>query len=300
MRNELMFFAVMMVVLAVAPHVGAQTADSEAVKNALKTLEERQKILEENYKSKVADLNRRFATHADTLAIKKREIDQLQKEMRSDLDMAARKQEDAIARVQADVGWIKKFLGGLAIFTVVSIIGLLITIFQYAGKKAKELFEYRFHAEFDRHFKEKEATIRAIIDAKDEESQIKTEKSVLVLSGGDASDSFAVNLLEGAGFKKLRHERFRPDVIFRGEDVALVDDETGGLDEAIIKELAGKIRPESVFFYFGPKRIMVEDPAVQSRIAFANVKFQLYGNLFSALRYQESLGQRADGNRDRT
>lgn len=290
MINGWLLFAIMILNLSVAaPYVGAQTTDSEAVANALKNLEERQKVLEENYKNKVDDLNRRFATHADSLAIKIREIDQLQKEIRSELDMVSRKLDTVTAGVQNDVGWIKAVLGGLAVLTIAGLFTLLITIFQYAGKKAKELFEYRFHTEFDQHFKEKESTIRAIIDAKNEESRIRAEKSVLVLSGGDAKDSFAVNLLEGMDFKQLRHERFRPQVIFRGEDVVLVDDEKGALDETIIKELAGETHPESVYFYFGPKRIMVEDPGLQSRIAFANVKFQLYGNLFSALRYQELL-----------
>lgn len=380
--KSVLFTVVTLMVILTAALASGQNEEAEAVDSIRQNLIEFQKFLERDYESRLEDLNRKFAGYSDQLAIKLREIDQLQKEIRSELGsisdelasdtkrlrtetdqlrmeiketLAAATQDlmddttklqkradqiqnniqtqlnsvsqdlaNNIGRIQNDVGkvqtniqkklnefnqnlanhkheirkeveWVGTLLKILLAFSILGIISLFVSVFKYARTKANELFESRFHVEFDRQFEKKKTSIREIIDEKDKEAQLKKDKSIMVMSDVDQENSFAYNLLERLDFKNISHKTFHEDVDFSNINVVLIDDDRNLLDQTEIIDKASKTPPESIYFYFGPKRITVEDSELQTRIAFANVKFQLYGNLFSALQYQESLEARTTG-----
>lgn len=150
--------------------------------------------------------------------------------------------------------------------------------------RVKNIAEKKINEKFDRFFDQKKETIKEMIDFQNEELQIKKTKKILVLTPSTEDTSFIGQFFNGNGFNCDRKSADQDDIDFGSYDMVFFNDETEKFDHDFISELVKQFKKGAIGFYFGPGRVK---PEMLGKIACANLRTQLYGNVMNALRYQD-------------
>jgi hypothetical protein len=149
------------------------------------------------------------------------------------------------------------------------------------------MFDARFAEEFEKLFKARDHAIREIIKSEDEANRLKLSKSIQVLSLPGASEEFLNDFFLKTGFLNVSSGTFDSNNIIGNKDLILFnnDDKNTQIPPKDVGEYIKKLPRTTIGFYFGEGRV----DGVGSNFASANIRFQLYGNLINALRYQAVL-----------
>lgn len=268
----------------------AQENDSADVAQRLKALESQYKLLDDNYKNKLDYLNREFDLKAKATDIKFQKWQQA-----VDKQISDSKNEISDTRSLLNSWGIGT---GSAIVIIMIAVYKLITslynsVYKYADTKAKEMFDARFAEEFEKLFKARDHAIREIIKSEDEANRLKLSKSIQVLSLPGASENLQDFFLK-TGFLNVSYDAFDPNNIIANKDLILLNNDGIKIDLqnsrdikilTDVGEYISKLPRTTIGFYFGQG--IVKYPG--DNFASANIRFQLYGNLINALRYQEVL-----------
>lgn len=183
-------------------------------------------------------------------------------------------------RIQKTVlDWIALAIGG---FALVSLFGFWL--------KAKKLAEKKIEEKFETIFNEKKHLLLRIIDSHDKETELKKKSSILILESKQSNTDFLENFFSKLGFnntllKKVSDyepidEKINYDLLF-----LFREDSNYPLEDTLCKKYIDASRSDSIVFIFGGKQLDITN--IKSRSSSATFWSQIYGNLISALKYQE-------------
>lgn len=226
------------------------TKEIDQLENRIEILEKRSELL-----------NERFQTKSESLDLK------FQKE-------AAQLNEDHT---------ILKWL--LILFGSVSIFGFMIGYYRILNK-AEKIAEEKIEMKLSQFFEEKKENFKSLIDQQVEENKLKLNSHIQVLTPKDDDQQFAKNFFVEMGFKHVEYDTVGASLnIGSVPDLVFINDEECKVDEVTIKKYIDELPREVVFFYFGKGKIDLR----HDRLAYANSRLQVYGNLMNALTYQSLL-----------
>ena len=174
-----------------------------------------------------------------------------------------------------NVLWIISFLG------VVSFFGT----WKWVSNSAKKLAEKKYN-EF---FEKAKTDLLVLVDKKNETLNFKANKAILVLSAPGGDNRFLQNFFLKNGFKTPEFKTLpvADDFDYAKYDLVLFNNDDhihDKIDLAEIVRTAKRFPDEIVCFYFGSGRLTVDS----TKLASANFRSQLYGNLLNALQYQDT------------
>ncbi len=255
-----------------------------------KLIQGHQKNLDESYQNKIKDLDAKFANKAKALD------DQFKNKAKM-LDSLLYEVETRLGRNESKFNRIELFFELTSITGIIALIAGLYALYnkliKSAYTKISETFNQHFDKELEKRFQAKEADIKKLIHFHNEELQIKKTKKIMVLSPKEADHQFVEKYFETMEFENVRFEVFDPQKHYVDQDLILFNDldkKFAFEEEEIINY--SKSQPEDIIcFYFGDK--WIEPKKIGDNFTFAKVKTQLYGNLMSALRFQEVIKRQA-------
>lgn len=179
----------------------------------------------------------------------------------------------------------KTFLDWLAIglgsITIVSLWGF--------WQKAKALAEKKVNEQFEKVFEEKKDRLVTMIQNHDREHDLKCKSNICIIASHDADTDFLLKFFKDLGFSKPNLIK-ASDYVPIGEQVTydilfLFREETNKmLDDELSKRYISDIRDDAVLFVFGK---FIDPSGIKRRASSASFWPQLYGNLISALKFQE-------------
>lgn len=157
-------------------------------------------------------------------------------------------------------------------------------------QKAKSMADKKIEERLDKVLEEKRQLFINVIDSHDRENQIKREKTILIVSDKTANTKFLMGFFKKLGFEKTEllkvdtylelDEQRKYDVLF-----LFREQDNHPLEEDVAKLYIKHSRPDSIVFTFG--KHLNDLPNEKYRLSSATFWTQLYGNLVSALKYQE-------------
>jgi len=174
----------------------------------------------------------------------------------------------------------------ISLGSLLGIAGLVFSFYRRAvrifNKIVDERVENLFEMSFDEHFNQKKDSIIQILRKHDEETELRENKRIIVLSPEESDEYF-----ERMGFEKVQYHKMGSDQ--KPGDVDLIFFNGGNFEikkDDIFKYI-DKLGDQTSYFYYG-KAIPLSDELLE-KISFANLKSQIYGNLINALRYQSMM-----------
>jgi hypothetical protein len=195
-----------------------------------------------------------------------------------------------VNEIKKDNTLIKWILSIIGIIGLSTIIGSIFYLRKYASKKAKETLDTAFNNKADE--------IEELIRIKNEDYQLKTKKRILVITPSYSDKQFLINFFKKMDFNidNIEYELFPQKEIKNKFDIIIFNDEKGkpatkdkSQEQIDIEEFFIATPSKALRFYYGPKRLSINDIAIQNILSYANTPLQLYGNLMNALRYQDKL-----------
>jgi hypothetical protein len=178
----------------------------------------------------------------------------------------------------------------ILLFGIGTIIGLIFYLRNYASKKAKETLDTAFNNKADE--------IEELIRIKNEDYQLKTKKKILVITPSYSDNQFLTSFFKKMDFNidNIEYEHFSQKEIKNKFDIIIFNDEKGkpptkdkSQEQIDIEKFFIAAPSKALRFYYGPKRLSINDIAIQNILSYANTPLQLYSNLMNALRYQDKL-----------
>ena len=174
--------------------------------------------------------------------------------------------------------WIALGLGGI---TIISLWGF--------WQKAKALANKKIEEKFDTLLDEKKQQLINIITKHDKEDKLKNENTIHVVCASEAKTEFLIEFFKKLGFAKpiikkiSSYEEIDKQIKY---DILFLFREEGNspLSDELSKAYIENSRTDSVVFIFGKH---IDLSTIKSRSSSATFWSQLYGNLISALKYQE-------------
>ena len=273
-----------------------QPGTPDEIARRVECLEQKEKLLEENYANKKTALEREFALKSGELAQDaanlKKEWQNFQKQQEDRTANLAEKTEMWIARIE----FIAMFLGLLSLGAILVV---WCSIVKYAEKKAREVFEREYTKNLEELLKLEREKIGQIIRDRDTDQRLRETKFVLALSGEGADTTFIEKFL-AENFPNYALETFDRNRAYREYDLVFFNNEDEGLfkpDQSEMKTeeindfINNRMSEFAVFFYFGLKTVYVNDKA-KRKFASATFRSQIYGNIMNALRHQDFLSRR--------
>jgi len=137
--------------------------------------------------------------------------------------------------------------------------------------------------------------VRWIVE--NEDARLKNHKKILVLSstlekeGSADNENFIKGFFKSTGFNEdnIHYEKINTyESIDFDYDLVFVNNEDGVLDQSYLETYVIK-KPHTVLFYFSAvKRWNFQQTKISNRMNSATFKAQIYGNLLSSLKYQDS------------
>lgn len=174
--------------------------------------------------------------------------------------------------------WVALAVGGL---TIISLWGL--------WQKARAIAEKKIEEKFDTLLNDKKQQLIKIIDSHDKEHKLKRSNKIHVVASEKADLDFLLNFFKKLDFDNPtvtvsdtyqeigKQEKYDLLLLFREEGNApLMDD--------VAKQYMDNSRTDAVVFIFGKH---IDLGSIKLRSSSATFWSQLYGNLLSALKYQE-------------
>ncbi len=166
-------------------------------------------------------------------------------------------------------------IGGLLVVLVFSV--------KYANKTAAKQIEIKL----EKLFSDEKDKLIQLIYSQNEENQLKENKRILILSSKDTDDGFIKSFFKEMGFKKGSFEKISEYKKQKQPfDLIFFNNEDSKLSQEDIKKYVEESKPNTMFFHFGSVRFSDMD-ASNNKVAFANLRTQIYGNLINALRFQK-------------
>jgi hypothetical protein len=192
-----------------------------------------------------------------------------------DLTLREYKQEKTL------LDWIAIGVGGL---TFLSLYGFWQRVKSMAEKKIEERFEVILQ--------EKKEQLIKIIDSHDDEEKLKRTKRLRIIIDENSDPSFLLSFFKKFDFKHVEiidvNEQFDMTLQDDDYDILFLNREEGNspLSDVMSKKFISNLSKDSIVFSFGQFVHNYDDKA-KKRFAAATNWSQLYGNLISALKYQE-------------
>ncbi len=226
------------------------------------------------------------AQEKDSLQVLEERIEVLERQkeqMEKDFELESRELTQKAQQIELDLKGKFFWLGLFASTTIISLFVLLFTLYRHAKKIASSKIEDLFEDLFN----EDRSKLVQMINSLDEEVLLKKQSSIVVFSPRRAPLNFLKDFFREFDFKNVRFYSIEEKADLKKVDVVFLNNENEQLSIAEILQQAENSPQETVFFLFGKKYLTTEE--LSGRIAFANSRMQLYGNLINALRYQTLL-----------
>lgn len=254
-------FNLLIIILLFPLNVLGQTTNQE---ENMQDLENRIEIMEEQKEL----INERFRTKSEAIDLKFETLKQSLNDKHNTLEIL------------------------LWLFGTVSIIGLLImaiSLVKYYFKllsKADEIAQNKIDKKLESFFEDKKERFKELINLQIKENRLKSDSKITVVTPKNTDSSFVNNFFAEMGFENVKFSN--PDFesnIHNETDILFINDENNFFNEEDIEDFTERMPKDVVFFYFGSKRLKINS----DRFAYANLRFQIHGNLVNALRYQSFL-----------
>lgn len=170
--------------------------------------------------------------------------------------------------------------GSLAL---VGIITILLNIFWYTNKVAKQKVDEKFDALFN----EKRERLIQLIDAQVEENNLRNEKKIAVISHKDSDEGFIKSFFGGMEFKHVQYLAVEQYERLTGDfDLIFFNNEDKKMSVQIMQQYVAESNEKTMCFSFSALTWNDLDSG-NEKVAFANRRTQLYPNLINALKYQD-------------
>ncbi|MGE0087818.1 MAG: NARF domain-containing protein [Desulfococcaceae bacterium] len=242
---------------------------AESYEARQKELDNHLKMLDVDYQQKLSNLDKRFDLNLQIVNAK-------QQEMEKTMALDFQKTDLRVSKTE-------NYFALLGIITLGGLAALWISIYSYADKKAKELFEKRFDESVEKVLRKSRDELEELIMLHDMEHQLK-KKKILVLSKSEADKEKISLFFKKMAFKDVAYRIFDENLEYKDYDAILINDRNKVFTTEEVDNYFKKTDPKSICFYFGPQRISLPE-----NVASASIGMQLYGNLMNALRYQRML-----------
>ena len=211
----------------------------------------------------------------------KNDYENLKKQVTVDVGLHKKEIEIELKGFKQEYGVLKKVT---VIFGVSSILGLLLLWFgmwRFIDKSRKEMIEKKLQ--------DKQELLLNVIEVRDSDSRLRKKKRIVVVSSGEKNQNLLRDLLVTSGFEKVEYVEIGELKTDVKADLTIVNDDGNGFgdDEQTVRDVIESM-PTKMVFYFGPKRIKFEE-INEKKMASASFPSQVYGNLMSAMHYQDAL-----------
>lgn len=184
------------------------------------------------------------------------------------------------SKLQKDYNHIEILVLYFGSIAILGLLTLFISIFKYIHKVAKVKIDNKFDSLFN---SEKEKLIQ-LIDSQVFENSLRKHKNILVLTEVNEDDSYIRSFFSKMAFEKVNYISINSyQAIPVDIDLVFINNEFEGISDQIIESYINDVQ-RKLIFHFGSKRIN-QDWVAQNKIAIANNRVQLYGNLINALKY---------------
>ncbi len=190
-----------------------------------------------------------------------------------DLRMSEYKQEKNLIELIAIA------TGGL---TILGMFGLWLNVKKIALKKIEEKFETLITDKRDQ--------LIEIFNRHDKEAKLKEEKIIYVLTGANSEPKFLLEFFKKLGFKHTKLKKVTEYVKIEKKekyDILFLyrEENNDPLSDELCMQYINNSRDDSIIFVFGGKHL--DSSLVKNRISSATFWSQIYGNIMSALMYQD-------------
>ncbi len=173
------------------------------------------------------------------------------------------------------------------------------TLFSLFGfwQKVKVMAKKKIEERFDVILQEKKSQLIKIIDGHDDEEKLKKSKIIRIITSEDSDSTFLVSFFRKFGFKNVDimdvGNEYSPIPSTDNYDLLFLNREEGNspLNDKISGRYIDDLPKDSIVFSFG-KFIKSYNESAKKRFASATNWSQLYGNLVSALKFQELIDKK--------
>ena len=156
--------------------------------------------------------------------------------------------------------------------------------------KARTMADKKIEEKLENILNDKKQQFINIIDSHDKESKLKKSNKILILAAEDSNTDFLMDFFRKLEFPKpdlkkiaayeALEEHLKYDILFLFRDI-----DNHPLDDEVAHQYIVNSRKDSIVFIFGKH---INDASLsKSRTTSATFWRQLYGNLISALKYQD-------------
>lgn len=194
------------------------------------------------------------------------------------------KVDEINSKLQKDYNYIEILVLSFGSIAILGLLTLFISIYRYIHKVAKGKIDEKF----DSLFNNEKDKLTQLIDSQILENSLRKNKKILVLTETNDNDSYIRRFFLKMDFKKVTYvstntyQNVSADI-----DLVFINNELEGLSDQIIENYINDSQGKLIF-HFGAKRINMNWVS-ENKIAIANNRVQLYGNLINALKYIEML-----------
>lgn len=229
----------------------------------------------DNLKEKVNKLENKI----NVIEMHKINLDDKFQNKSESLDIQVREIE---AKLIKDYNYIEILVWSFGSIAILGLLTLFISIFRYIHKIAKAKVDEKFDALFNA---EKDKLVQ-LIDNQITENSLRKNKKILVITSNSSDDTFIRRFFRGMEFEKVEFKSISSySQVDRSFDLVFINNESGTIDNEVIEDYINRGN-NRLIFHFGASRLP-EEWVKDNKIALANYRVQLYGNLINTLKYQE-------------
>lgn len=232
-----------------------------------------------------------FAMSQDTTAIMNERINLLDQKVNAyktiydeKFNIKSKEIDLKLYEFESDYNWLGKLFAGSAIVLIVI---TTVIWFYNLPKKINEIAERKANEMLGKIFEAKSLQFKEIVAKYDEDESLKRRKKILVLHQEKNDEiEFLKNFFRSNGFSDVGYVPTQGayaitedyDILFLfNEDATFTND---------INEFITQLKPNKILFNFGQGINMIHE---KKYFCSANFRSQLYGNLMSALKYQNTI-----------
>lgn len=172
-------------------------------------------------------------------------------------------------------------------------VGVLVFIYQWTWG-FKKLAEKTLKDKLKSNLFENAQSLMELVNSQKEESKVKREKLIRVVSGSDEETNMMKNQLGKMGFQNIECTTINSPIPFPSSDLLIFCNIKNNLQIPTIVSYLEQSEGDEVFIYYGGRLILPEGKlGLSAKLNYANSRFTLYHHIVNTLVFKDILKEHA-------